>query len=312
MLNRRSLILGASTLATAAALPPLMTVSAQNDGTPIDVVTTVGMIADFAQTIGGDAFSVTALMGPGVDPHLYSPTAGDTRRMGNADLILYGGLHLEGRMVDVLERFADTAGTAHAVFENFPEDQLLITDKATNAYDPHVWFDVSLWRLVVQRGTEVMLDALGRQDETILQAAADYQTMLDELDTFVMEQAHTLPDDRRVLVTAHDAFNYFGRRYDFEVMGLQGVSTATEASVADVQALADMLVEREIPAIFVESSVPKRTIESVQEAARAQGWEVSIGGELYSDAMGDEGTPDGTYNGMVRHNITTIVSALQG
>ena len=187
---------------------------------------------------------------------------------------------------------------------------LLTPDAFEGNYDPHVWFDVTMWMSATERVRDALIEMDPTSAETYRANAADYLNQLAELDDYVKTQAATLPAEQRVIITAHDAFNYFSRAYGFEVRGLQGISTASEAGTADVQGLANFIVERKIPAIFIESSVPVRNVEAVQEAVRAQGWDVQIGGELFSDAMGTPGTPEGTYIGMVKHNIDTIVKAL--
>jgi manganese/zinc/iron transport system substrate-binding protein len=279
---------------------------------PFNVVTTIGMIADIAENVGGEHVTVTGLMGPGVDPHLYKASAGDVNRLQEADIIFYNGLHLEAAMGEVLERFADNGGTTVAVAEVIDPENLLAPPEFDGFYDPHVWFNVKFW----MEATAVVRDALSEADPD---HAADYAANaeaylaeLEALDAYVADQAARVPEEQRVLITAHDAFNYFGEAYGFEVRGLQGISTASEASTADVQELARFIAKNQIPAIFVESSVPPRTVEAVQAAVRAQGFDVQIGGELFSDAMGTAGTPEGTYDGMVRHNVDTIVGALLG
>ncbi len=275
------------------------------------IVTTVGMITDIVERIGGERVSVDGLMGPGVDPHQYKASEGDVTRMMGADIIFYNGLHLEGAMTDVLKKMGGRVTTV-AVGTAVGEDRRLSHETYEGAHDPHIWFDVSLW----MQAAGSVRDALSSADTA---GAAYYDSSstrlmveLEELDAYVREQAQRVPEDQRVVITAHDAFNYFGRAYGFEVRGLQGISTAAEAGTGDVQALAEFIANRKIPAIFVESSVPPRNIEAVQAAVQARGFEVRIGGELFSDAMGTRGTPEGTYPGMVRHNINTIVSALLG
>lgn len=279
---------------------------------PIRVVTTTGMITDIAENVGGERVDVTGLMGPGVDPHLYRATEGNVSTLQAADLILYNGLHLEAQLIGIFERMNDQGIRTKAVTDNIERDILLAPPEFAGNYDPHVWFDVTLW----MSATETVRDTLAELDpenaELYRQNADVYLAELEELHTYVQEQASLVPAAKRVLVTAHDAFNYFGRAYGFEVRGLQGISTESEAGTADVQGLADFIAERQIPAIFVESSVPRRNIEAVQAAVEAQGFQVEIGGELFSDAMGNPGTAEGTYQGMVRHNIDTIVGALLG
>lgn len=278
---------------------------------PINVVATVGMIGDLARNIGGERVTVTALMGPGVDPHLYKPTASDVQRLEAADIIFYGGLELEGRMTDVFVKLARTGQPTFAVSEDIDPARLRQPAEFEGKYDPHIWFDVTLWREAARKvGQELAALDPGSADLYQRNTAA-YLAQLDELHQYVQDQINTLPPASRVLITAHDAFGYFGAQYGVEVHGLQGTSTATEAGARDVQDLAALIVARQIKAIFVESSVPQATIEAVQQAARAQGWEVAIGGQLFSDAMGAEGTPEGTYLGMVRHNVDTIVASLR-
>ncbi|CAN5135200.1 zinc ABC transporter substrate-binding protein [soil metagenome] len=279
-------------------------------GREINVVATTGMIADAVRNVGGDRVDVTGLMGPGVDPHLYRPTASDVSVLENADIIFYNGLELEGRMTDIFVRLAASKPTV-AVTAGLPEDRLQEPPEFDGKYDPHIWFDVDLWSLTIQN-VQRQLAELDPDSAEIYQANADsYIAELQELDSYVQEQIDTIPEPGRILITAHDAFGYFGRRYGVEVIGLQGTSTAAEAGAADVQNLSRLIVERQIKAIFVESSVPRATIEAVQSAVEAGGHDVAIGGELFSDAMGADGTPEGTYIGMVRHNVDTIAGALR-
>jgi manganese/zinc/iron transport system substrate-binding protein len=285
--------------------------AADVSGRKLRVVTTTGMIADIAANVGGDRVEVTSLMGPGVDPHLYKASEGDVLRLGRADVIFYNGLHLEAKMAEVIERMSDRTMVA-AVTEGVDRAELLRPAAFEGQYDPHVWFDVGMW----MQATEAVRDTLATRDpdhaDTYRANAERYLAELSALDAYVRERAATVPPEQRVVITAHDAFNYFGRAYGFDVRGLQGISTAAEAGTADVRELADFIADRKIRALFIESSVPVRNVEAVQAAVRARGWEVVIGGELYSDAMGTAGTPDGTYQGMVRHNIDTIADALLG
>ena len=275
----------------------------------LSVVATIGMIRDVAQNVGGEHVRVVGLMGPGVDPHLYKASEGDVRRLFRADVVFYGGLHLEARMGEVLEEMGGRTRVA-AVSEVIPTEQRLAPPEFKGAYDPHVWFDVRLWAMTVDVIARTLSEADPAHARDFAANADRYRAQLAELDRYVREQAARVPVERRVLITAHDAFNYFGRAYGFQVRGLQGISTASEAGTADVQALAQFIATRRIPAIFVESSIPRRTIEAVQEAVAAQNYDVRIGGSLFSDAMGNPGTEEGTYIGMVRHNIDTIVGAL--
>lgn len=277
---------------------------------PPRVVTTIGMIADMATRIAGERVSVTALMGPGIDPHLYKASESDVRKLDEADLILYNGLHLEGKMGDILVKMARTRPVV-PVAEAIPESGLREPPEFAGQYDPHIWFDVSLWERTIDVVARELKELEPAHAEEFDRNAGQLKTALTELDAWIEEQIATIPPERRVLITAHDAFGYFGRRYRIEVRGLQGISTAAEAGLKDVDAIVDLIVSRKVKAIFVETSVPRKSIEAVQSACKARGHDVVIGGLLYSDAMGAAGTPDGTYIGMVRHNVTTIVEALR-
>ncbi len=277
----------------------------------IRVVATIGMISDIVENVAGDRVDVTGLMGPGIDPHVYKASEGDVIRLAGADLVFYNGLHLEAKMADVFARMRGRVITA-AVGEAVPRERRLSPPAFAGAYDPHVWFDVSLWMRAVERVRDTLVELDPAHAARYRDNARAYLAELAALDAYVREQAARVPRDQRVLITAHDAFNYFGRAYGFDVRGLQGISTATEAGAGDVQDLAEFIAEREIRAIFVESSVSPRMIQAVQEAVRARGFDVAIGGQLFSDAMGDPGTPEGTYVGMVRHNVDTIVAGLLG
>ncbi|MCC7452365.1 MAG: zinc ABC transporter substrate-binding protein [Anaerolineae bacterium] len=269
------------------------------------------MITDIVQQVGGKRVQVIGLMGAGVDPHLYKATEGDVTRLADADVIFYNGLHLEAAMSRVLERISERIKSV-AVTDYIERTKLFTPPQFQGNYDPHVWFDVTMWMQAVEKVRDTLTQMDKPNADQYIANAELYLAQLTELHTYVLAKASTVPAEKRVLITAHDAFNYFGRAYSFEVKGLQGISTATEAGTADVQGLADFIAQRKIAAVFVESSVPQRTIEAVQAAVRARGFDVKIGGQLYSDAMGSPGTPDGTYIGMVRHNIDTIVNALLG
>jgi manganese/zinc/iron transport system substrate-binding protein len=277
---------------------------------PINAVTTIGMIGDIVKNVGGERVNVIGLMGPGVDPHLYKASEGDVIRLGEADIVFYNGLHLEAAMGRVFERMGDQLKSV-AVTDYIDRQLLFTPEQFEGNYDPHVWFDVTLWMSATARVRDALIEIDPTHAETYRVNAERYLQQLRVLDAYVKTEAAKLPAEQRVIITAHDAFNYFSRAYGFEVRGLQGISTAAEAGAADVQGLAKLIADRKIPAIFIESSVPVRNVEAVQEAVRARGWDVQIGGELFSDAMGTPGTPEGTYMGMVKHNIDTIVNALQ-
>jgi manganese/zinc/iron transport system substrate-binding protein len=308
MLARLSLILAAAAIAVAGCNG-----SAPQSGQPL-IVATTGMIGDAATIIAGPHFAVHTLMGPGIDPHQYKATAGDLQKMQSAKLILYNGLHLEGKMGEVFEQMNRRTKTVAVTHRLDPHSDLRAAPEGSDgAHDPHVWFDVSLW----MRAVEAIRDALVEIDPA---HAADfndnankYLKQLADLHAEVKAKAATVPADQRVLITAHDAFHYFGRAYGFEVHGLQGISTVSEPSTRDVQNLARLIGMRRVPAIFGESSVPDRNLQAVVDAvAKDHGHRVRfLGGQLFSDALGDAGTPEGTYIGMVRHNIDVIVGALK-
>lgn len=279
---------------------------------PLRIVCTTGMIGDMVRAVGGDRVEVTVLMGDGVDPHLYKATRSDVAALASADLSFYNGLLLEGKMSDTLVRIASSGRRVVALSERIDEERLLHPDGAEGHPDPHVWMDPALWAT----GIEVVRDALAEADASgaaeFTANAAAYRARLDALDAYARGALATVPQNARVLVTAHDAFGYFGRSYGFEVRGIQGISTESEAGVRDIERLVEMLVSRRIPAVFVESTVSERGVRALVAGASARGHEVRVGGQLYSDAMGREGTWEGTYVGMIEHNVNTIVEALGG
>lgn len=277
---------------------------------PLRIVATTGIVADTARRIVGPHAQVEALMGPGVDPHLYKASESDVRRLAEADLILYNGLHLEGKMGDILEKMARNRPVV-AVAAEIPEDQLRQPPEFQGLHDPHVWFDVSLWAKTVPPIVRALEELAPEHAADFRANAAALDTELTALDAWVREQIATVPAPQRVLITAHDAFGYFGRRYGMEVVGLQGISTLSEAGLRDMDRVVRIVADRKIRAIFVESSVPRRSIEAVQAAVREQGGQVEIGGQLFSDSLGPAGSPAGSYTGMVRANVETIVKALR-
>jgi manganese/zinc/iron transport system substrate-binding protein len=280
-------------------------------GRVIQVVTTTGQVADLVASVGGARVEVRSLMGPGIDPHQYKASARDVERLRQADVVFYSGLHLESKLADVLERLGDTK-TVVPVTEGIPESRLISPAGFQGAHDPHVWFDASLWRLTIPVVADNLADLDPGHAAQFQARALAYAASLDSLHAYAARQFATIPEQQRVMITAHDAFNYLGRAYGLQVRGLQGISTASEAGTRDVQELAVFIAERRIPALFVETSVSPRAVNAVREAVRARGFEVIIGGSIYSDALGDPGTPVGTYVGMFRHNIDTITSALRG
>jgi manganese/zinc/iron transport system substrate-binding protein len=281
------------------------------NGGRLYVVTTTGQVGDLVRNVGGDRVEVVSLMGPGIDPHLYKASAGDVERLRRADVIFFNGLHLEAKMGDVIAKLGDRRPTV-AVAESIPEDKLLSPENFQGSHDPHVWFDLMLWRRTIAPVAEKLAELDPNHAGEYQSRAATLAAEFDEMHAYALEKFASIPAPQRVLVTAHDAFNYLGRAYGLEVRGLQGISTATEAGTGDVQDLAAFIAERRIPALFVETSVSPRAIEAVRQAVRSRGWDVGIGGAIYSDALGDPGTPAGTYLGMIRHNVDTITAALRG
>jgi len=277
----------------------------------LQVVTTTTMITDLVKHIGGDKIEVEGLMGAGVDPHLYKASEGDVGKLFNADVIVYNGLHLEGKLEEVFEKMRYQNKTTIAVADAIDKSTLIGSEYFASNYDPHIWFTIANWEVITSY-LVAKLAALDAKNATYYQEnGAKYLQELAALKTTITQKINELPAEKRILVTAHDAFNYFGKAFDFKVVGLQGLSTATEAGVKDVQKMAKFIEENGVKAIFVESSVPKRTVEALQEAVRAKGKEVVIGGTLFSDALGNAGTVEGTYIGMYKHNVNTIVNALK-
>ncbi|TVZ21390.1 manganese/zinc/iron transport system substrate-binding protein [Dokdonia sp. Hel_I_63] len=277
----------------------------------LNVVATTSMITDLVKNIGGDLINLEGLMGAGVDPHLYKASAGDVTKLAGADVIFYNGLHLEGKLVEVFEKMNATQVTQIPLGESLDKNTLIGSDYFASNYDPHVWFNIQYFK---QFATEVVSTLLRKDPQNAKSYEANaqnYLAQLDELEAEIKATIATLPAEKRILVTAHDAFNYFGKSYGFEVVGLQGLSTATEAGVKDVQRLSQFIIDNKVKAIFVESSVPRRTIEALQAAVQSRGQEVVIGGSLYSDALGNVGSVEGTYIGMFKYNVTTIVETLK-
>jgi manganese/zinc/iron transport system substrate-binding protein len=281
------------------------------DGTyPIRATATVGMVADIVREVAGDKASVTAIIGSGVDPHVYSPTRSDVAVLLKSDIIFYAGLLLEGQMADILVKVSRKR-PVYAVTELLQQDDL-IHDSATAHSDPHVWMDVQGWMKAVTVVANALVGFDPTHAEIYRQNADAYQARLHRLDEYAQTAIASIPDNQRVLVTAHDAFNYMSRAYGIEVMGIQGLSTESEAGLKDINRLVGILVARRIPAVFVETSVSDKNVKALIEGAASRGHRVIIGGELFSDAMGAPGTYEGTYEGMIDHNVTVITRALGG
>lgn len=293
------------------ALNACATKEKQRDATSkIQIVTTTGMIKDAVENVVGDQAEVVALMGPGVDPHLYKATQGDLQRLTEADIVFYNGLHLEGKMGEVLEKLGRTRPVI-AVSSEIPDTLLRAVPGFQGTHDPHIWFDVNLWKHAVL----TIAGFMQRHDSTHAtlynQRRDRYLLQLDSLHKAVKTSIAQIPEKQRVLITAHDAFGYFGDAYAIEVRGLQGISTVSEFGLKDVTELVNFIIRRQIKAIFVETSVSQKSIEAVVEGCQQKNWNVKIGGSLYSDAMGPAGTPEGTYIGMVNANVKKIVDSLR-
>ena len=281
---------------------------------PYKIVCTVGMITDIVRNLVGDYAEVEGIIGEGIDPHLYKPTRGDVIKLSQADVVFYNGLLLEGKMTDVLVGIASKGKLVKAVTEAIlvETDYLLEKDDGSAYTDPHVWMDVSGWLRAIPVVAETLAAYDPENAEAYHSKATVYAEQLEALDAYAKVAMSTIPESQRVLVTAHDAFQYLGRAYGIEVRGIQGISTESEAGVRDLEDLVDFIVERQIPAVFVESSVADKNVRALVEGARARGHSVIIGGSLFSDAMGQAGTYEGTYIGMIDSNVTTITNALGG
>lgn len=277
----------------------------------INVVATTTMITDLVEEIGGEHVSVEGLMGPGIDPHGYRATPSDALSLQEADIIVYNGLDLEGQMAEVLEALENEERTVIVLEDAYEPSQLLASEDDDSSYDPHVWFDVNLWKEASRHVAQELAEYDPEHAEAYLGNNETYQEELDGIDSYVKERASEVPEDKRYLITAHDAFSYFGEAYDFEVVGIQGLNTQTEAGTRDISQLADLIAEKEIGAIFIETSISTRNIEALQDAVRARGFDVEIGGELYSDSLGSPSENAETYIKMFRSNIDTIVNALK-
>lgn len=277
----------------------------------LNVVATTSQVTDVLKAVGGDLIELQGLMGPGVDPHLYKASEGDVTKFFNADLIFYNGLHLEGKLEDVFEKMRHQGKKTIAVSDAVDTNTLIASEYFASSYDPHFWFEINHWKKAVQYIANKLSESDEKNAAKYVANANKYIEKLEELQQYLKLKVSALPKEKRFLVTAHDAFAYLGKAYDFKVVSLQGLSTATEAGVQDVQRLANVILEHQIKAIFVESSVPERTVKALQAAVQSKGHDVAIGGTLYSDALGNPDTEEGTYIGMYQYNMDTIINALQ-
>lgn len=309
ILHRKTLLFIPMILLLAAGCQRSSTVN-EEANKKLLIVTTTGMIKDAVQHIAGANAEVVALMGPGVDPHLYKPTHGDLEKLTRADLIFYNGLHLEGKMGEVLEKLSYSKAVV-PVSSDIPDSLLREVPGFQGTHDPHIWFDVSLWKHAVQTASNVLQSEDSVHATDYKKNTVAYLQQLDSLHLLVKNRLQEIPEQQRVLITAHDAFGYFGDAYDVDVRGLQGISTLSEFGLKDVTDLVNYIIQRKIKAVFVETSVSDKSVRAVVEGCRKKGWNVTIGGSLFSDAMGQDGTPEGTYVGMVSANVNTIVEALK-
>jgi manganese/zinc/iron transport system substrate-binding protein len=315
-LTRRAVLRLAGVAAAAAFGVAALTLgscerSAAKPGTKLGIVATTGMVGDLAVNIGGDRVNVRSIMGEGIDPHLYKASPGDVRLMSDADMILFSGLHLEGRMADLIVKMAGR-GSVVQVTDTIDEKLLREPPEFAGHFDPHVWFDVSLWSTAAVRVRDALIEKDAPGKDVYTKNAENFTALLAELHQYAKDTLSTIPKESRVMVTAHDAFGYFGSAYGLEVLAIQGISTDSEASLQDINALVDVLVSRKVPAVFIESSVPRKTVDALIEGCKSKNHDVVIGGELFSDAMGKPGTMEGTYFGMVLHNVDTVAKALGG
>jgi manganese/zinc/iron transport system substrate-binding protein len=284
---------------------------ASADLSKLVIVTTTGMITDITQQIAGERATVTGLINSGIDPHLFQPTRNDIQTLMNADVVFYNGLLLEGKMTDALVRVASTSKVV-AVTEQIDESSLLAPEDFMGHHDPHVWMDPIAWMSAVDVVTQSLVEFDPQGSEIYESNSSALKSDIESLHNYGVSILETIPQSQRILVTAHDAFNYFGQRYGFEVVGIQGISTESEAGVRDIERIVDLLVTNKINAVFVETTVSDRNINALIAGAKDQGHDVKIGGSLYSDAMGDSSRYEGTYIGMIDHNVTTITRALGG
>jgi len=282
----------------------------KQDSGRFKVVATTTMIADLVKNIGKDSIEVVGLMKAGVDPHLYKASEGDVTKLTTANAIFYNGLHLEGKMVDVFEKMQKSGFQTFAISNGIPKENLVSSVNFSGNYDPHIWFSVENWKFSAQYISKKLSELKPDSKSYFDQNLKNYLTELNSLENQLKTKAETLPKEKRILITAHDAFEYFGREYDFEVVGLQGISTASEAGTKDLLELANIIVNKKVPAVFIESSVPQRTVLALQKAVESKGKKVKLGGTLYSDALGNPNSPQGTYIGMYQSNMETIVKAL--
>lgn len=307
-ISRQGLVLAGLIMLVSAILSACSNeASSDRDPNKIHVVTTIAQIAEPMKIIGGEHVQVTSLMGSGVDPHLYQATTGDISKLDQGDIILYSGLHLEANMLKAFDELGKSKPVV-AISEQIDSEKLLKDENG--AVDPHVWFDIDLWKEALHAATEELIAFAPQYEADFTANQEQYFSALDQLKETSMAKLNEIPEEQRVLVTAHDAFGYFGRLMGIEVIGLQGLSTESEIGLTDIEETIDILQQYQVPAVFIESSINPDSIQAVIEGANKGGLDVQLGGELFSDAMGEESTDEGTYIGMYTHNVETIYKAL--
>lgn len=313
---RRALLARAVGLASAVVLAGTVAgcaAAAPGDGSAdgsLRVVTTTNFITDTAEQIGGDRVRVTGLMGAGVDPHLYRAQAGDVRTLQEADVVFWNGLELESKMAEVFTELGETRPVV-AVSEAIPPERRLPAGTTGTEYDPHTWFDPTRWEFAARAIADAYRRADPHGSAYYDQRLKTFLGALRDLDAYARQRLAAVPERSRVLVTSHDAFGYFADAYGFDLAPIQGISTQAEATTADIQRVAGVIATRQVRTVFVESSVPRQTIEAVLAAARRQGREAGIGGQLYGDNAGERGSPQGSYVGALRHNVDLIADGLR-
>lgn len=309
-MSRRSVLRAVTIVAASACVSAPVWAASK----PLEIVATTGMIADAVRVVGGDMVNVSQLMGEGVDPHLYRITQSDIRRLASADAVFWNGLHLEAQLEDFLARLKERK-SIFALGEAVPLEGLQPNGQAIDGRkisDPHIWMDPSLWRHVIEKASKSLSDLAPQHQAIFMQNAEQYIEALDDLHAYGQLLIGSIPESARILVTAHDAFGYFGKAYNMQVAAVQGISTESEAGLKAIEGLVDIIVTRKVKAVFAETSVSDRSVRALIEGAKAQGWDVVLGERLFSDAMGKAGTPEGTYLGMIEHNMTAITKGLGG
>ena len=274
------------------------------------IVATTGMVADAVENLLGDQVELKTLMGPGVDPHLYKASQGDMNLLANADIIVYSGHHLEGKMIEVLHKIAKTKPVI-PLAEYIWENRLQRSNDGKGAIDPHLWMDINSWKLGVNGLSDTLQKLLPNKAAFITSNFKTYTDTLEKVGFEIELAIASIPKTQRVLITSHDAFRYYGLAYGIEVKGLQGISTVSEYGLQDVSNMVNFIISRKIKSVFIESSISSKSLQAVIEGCKSKGYNINIGGSLYSDAMGPKGSPYGTYKGMLRHNTYTIVNALK-